>query len=121
MTNQIMELWDFNDPELSERRFRAALADASGDEALILLTQVARTYGLRGDFAVAQQILAAIEAQVESAGVEAQVYYFLELGRSYASATHPPESQTEAAKSLCLRRSRVRNSIAISSEKKDVG
>jgi len=100
MTNQIMELWDFNDPELSERRFRAALADASGDEALILLTQVARTYGLRGDFAVAQQILAAIEAQVESAGVEAQVYYFLELGRAYASATHPPESQTEAAKAL---------------------
>ena len=100
MTTQIMELWDFNNPELSEGRFRAALKDASGDEALILLTQVARTYGLRGDFAVAQQILAAIEAQVQSAGVEAQVFYYLELGRSYASATHPPESQTDAVKEM---------------------
>jgi tetratricopeptide (TPR) repeat protein len=98
MTNQITELWDFNHPEISEERFRAALRGASGDEALILQTQIARTYGLRRDFSTARQILAGIEAQVRQAGTEAQVYYYLELGRAYASATHPPELQTAEAK-----------------------
>ena len=47
-------LWDFSKPELSEQRFRAALATASGDDSLILQTQIARTYGIRKDFQRAQ-------------------------------------------------------------------
>jgi tetratricopeptide (TPR) repeat protein len=100
MTIHVGELWDFNKPEESETRFRQALAQASPDEALILQTQIARTYGLRGDFAQARQILAEIEPQVASASAEAQVRYHLELGRSYASATHPPESQTDETRAL---------------------
>jgi tetratricopeptide (TPR) repeat protein len=95
-----MELWDFNHPEISEARFREALRNASGDDALIVQTQIARSYGLRGDFATARQILSEIEPQVERAGAEAQVYYSLELGRTYASATHPPESQTSESREL---------------------
>jgi tetratricopeptide (TPR) repeat protein len=98
MTFDVSTLWDFNDPALSEQRFRAALPTASADDALILQTQIARTYGLRRDFSQAQQILADIEPQIQSASVEAQARYYLELGRTYSSATHPPESQTAEVK-----------------------
>jgi tetratricopeptide (TPR) repeat protein len=100
MTIDVSALWDFNDPELSEERFRAALSTASPDDALILQTQIARTYGLRRDFPQARKILAGIQPRIEKASIEAQVRYYLELGRSYASATHPAESQTAEAKEL---------------------
>jgi len=94
MTLNLSELWDFSKPELSEQRFRSALSSVSSDEALILQTQIARTYGLRRDFAQAQQILAGLESQIESASLEVQVRFYLELGRTYSSTAHPPESQT---------------------------
>lgn len=100
MTINVLELWDFSQPELSEQRFRAALAEASADDTLILQTQIARTYGIRGNFSQAQRILADIEPQIQSASAEAQVRYYLELGRSHASATHAPESQTLEVKNL---------------------
>jgi len=100
MTIDVSTLWEFNKPEVSEERFRAALATASGDDMLILQTQIARTYGLRRNFAEAQQILADIEPKIQNAGIEAQVRYYLELGRTYASATHSPESQTSEAREL---------------------
>ena len=94
MSLNISELWDFSKPEESEGRLRAALSAASPEEKLTLQTQIARSYGLRGDFVRAREMLAGIEAQVQSASAEPQVRYFLELGRTYASATHPPETQT---------------------------
>ena len=96
-------LWDFRQPDVSEQRFRAALETATGDEALILQTQIARTYGLRKDFARAQDLLKTLEPQVKAAGAEAQARYALELGRTYASATHPPASQTADSKQLARR------------------
>jgi len=100
MPLDLSALWDFTKPEVSEQRFRTALLTASANDAFILQTQIARTYGLRRDFAHAQMILAAIEPQIPSVGVEAQVRYYLELGRTYASATHPSASQTTAAREL---------------------
>jgi tetratricopeptide (TPR) repeat protein len=98
MTLDLITLWDFNQPQVSEQRFRRALSQASGDDILILQTQIARTFGLRGDFVRAQQLLHEIEPAVESAGSEVRVYHALEWGRTLASATHPPESQSEATK-----------------------
>jgi len=100
MTINLAALWDYSKPELSEERFRAALSTATDDDALILQTQIARTYGIRGSFSEAQQILAGIKPQLQSAGAEARVRYSLELGRTYSSATHPPESQTPEVKEL---------------------
>jgi tetratricopeptide (TPR) repeat protein len=40
-------LWDFDDPESSEQRFRSAVETAEGTERLVLLTQVARALGLQ--------------------------------------------------------------------------
>ena len=91
-------LWNFSDPAASEQRMRAALTTASGDDALIVQTQIARTYGLRGDFAQAQATLDAIAPQLAQAGAEARVRHALESGRALSSATHPPASQTPEVK-----------------------
>lgn len=87
-------LWDFSNPALSEQRFQAALASANPDDSLILQTQIARTYGLRGEFAKARDILKDLEPQLASASPQAQTRHALELGRTLASAAHPPDSQT---------------------------
>jgi tetratricopeptide (TPR) repeat protein len=98
MAIDLTPLWDFNKPEVSEKRFVAALETAKGDDALILHTQIARTHGLRKDFAKAQAVLKQIEPQMSTAGHEARARYALELGRTHASATHPRELQTDDAK-----------------------
>jgi len=50
MAIDLDELWDFRNPELSEQRFTAALKEASEDQALIIQTQIARTYSMRRDY-----------------------------------------------------------------------
>ncbi len=90
-------LWNFDDPAASEQRFRAALQTAVADDALILQTQIARTYGLRKEFAKARALLHHIEPSIANAGTEARARFQLELGRTYASATHPPGSLTTKA------------------------
>jgi tetratricopeptide (TPR) repeat protein len=98
MAIDLNSLWNFDNPGQSEQRFRAALATATGDDAIVLQTQIARSYGLRGDFAKAREILKGLEPQLRGAGIEARARYALELGRTYASATHPAESLTSDAK-----------------------
>lgn len=90
-------LWDFGQPALSEQRFRAALADAHGDDVLILRTQIARTKGLRGDFDGALAELAAIEPQLAKAGPEASVRFLLERGRARISPVHDDAARTPQA------------------------
>lgn len=104
-------LWDFSNPALSEQRFRAALATAQGDDALILQTQIARTHGLRKDFAKAREVLAAAEPALAGAGFEARARHALELGRSHASATHPRATQT--AQSQALARAAFEQALAL--------
>jgi len=98
MSLNLASLWDFKNPALSEERFQSALASATGDDALILRTQIARTYGLRGNFDKAREVLAALDPALPAAGPEARVRAALELGRSWSSATHPAETQTPDAK-----------------------
>jgi tetratricopeptide (TPR) repeat protein len=100
MADDFTSLWDFARPDISEQRFRAALETADGDDALILRTQIARTYGLRKDFVRARELLREIEAAAADAGPEAKVRFHLELGRTFASAAHPEELLTPEAKSL---------------------
>lgn len=98
MAIDLAPLWDFGKPEVSEQRFRQALESATGDDALILHTQIARTYGLRKDFDAARKMLRQIEPAMDTAGPEARVRYELELGRSHASAAHTPEQMTSGGK-----------------------
>jgi len=106
MAIDISSLWTYSDPALSEQRFQAALAGASADDAFVLRTQIARTWGMRVDFERARSILAPLEAQLPAVSAEAKVRYALELGRSHASTAHPPELLTpdhrERARTLYL-------------------
>jgi tetratricopeptide (TPR) repeat protein len=79
-------LWSFDDPAASEARFRAALLGASGDDALILRTQIARTFGLRQRYDEAQHELDAIEPALAAAGIEPRVRAWLERGRTLRSS-----------------------------------
>jgi tetratricopeptide (TPR) repeat protein len=104
MAMDLSSLWNYADPAASEQRFRQAIAGATGDDVLVLTTQLARTYGLRRDFVEARRILTDIQASLADASPEAQVRYDLELGRTYASTAHRAEETTpesrEQARSL---------------------
>lgn len=107
-------LWDFRDPARSEQRFRDALAGARGDDALVLQTQIARSLGLRRDFDGARALLAVIGPAVAGAGPEARARHALELGRSFASATHPADAVTAASKAQA--RAHYQQALAIARE-----
>jgi len=86
-------LWNFADPAASEARFREALGSATGDDALVLRTQIARTFGLRGRFDDAHRELDAIEPALAAAGMEPRVRAWLERGRTLRSAGKPLEGR----------------------------
>lgn len=98
MSIDVLSLWDFSNPELSEQRFRCELESASSDVRLILMTQIARTYGLRKRFDEARGVLAAIEPEIEDATDEVRLRYRLELGRSYCSPAHDESLLTDDAR-----------------------
>ena len=98
MAIDLAPLWNFSDPALSEQRFREAQATAGADDALILQTQIARTYGLRKDFARAQQILREMEPRLPGSGAEVRVRHALEYGRTLASTAHDEASQSPEVK-----------------------
>ncbi len=114
MAIDLTPLWDFSNPQLSEQRFRTELAKSTGDDALVLTTQIARTYGLRKDFGRAQAILTEMEPKIASAGPEARARFALEYGRTLVSATHPPETQTDATRALA--RTRFESALSITRE-----
>jgi tetratricopeptide (TPR) repeat protein len=82
-------LWDFDQPAESGERFRAALATATGDDALVLRTQIARTLGLRGKSEEAHRELDALNPLLSAAGPEPRVRALLERGRAWRSAGDP--------------------------------
>src|SRR5919204_2475591 len=85
-SNGWRDVWDFNDLDLSERRFRAALEEeetAAGQAALF--TQLARIEGLRGDFAAGERLL----ARAEAIG-GAQSWVLIERGRLLRSSGDGP-------------------------------
>lgn len=97
MAIDVNALWDFAKPAESEQRFRAAMQGAPEDDRLVLQTQVARSYGLRKDFDKAREALAPVEPKLPDASTEVRARYFLELGRTYASAAHAKEQMTPEA------------------------
>jgi tetratricopeptide (TPR) repeat protein len=91
------EYWEYSDPAGSEERFRNTLGNIEGDYRLEILTQIARTYGLRGRFEEANQLLDEVEGQLEGAGIRPHTRYLLERGRVFNSG-----GETQVAQSLFL-------------------
>jgi tetratricopeptide (TPR) repeat protein len=113
MSIELDALWDFDRPAESEERFRAALRDASGDDALILRTQIARALGLRGKFAEAHQELDAIDASLGTAGSEPRVRARLERGRVWRSAGDPDAARLHFIEAWHLAESARLEALAI--------
>ena len=96
----VASMWDFSRPAVSEERFRTALKSASGDDALILQTQIARTYMLRGNFDQARVVLAGIQAPVRAAGPEAGPGTGWRRAEVTLRTDTRAETQTEEARQL---------------------
>jgi tetratricopeptide (TPR) repeat protein len=93
-TLDIDAMWDFAKPAESELRFRSALEKVQGDDALILRTQVARTYSLRDRFDEAHRELDIVEPLLPSAKTaEPKVRALLERGRTLRSAKQPVQAR----------------------------
>ena len=87
MAADIDALWDYTEPAVSETRFREALKTESGDAALELETQLARTLSLRREFAQAHALLDAVQRRMSGTTRPAvRVRYLLERGRTFHSA-----------------------------------
>lgn len=69
--NHLAELWDFDAPEESARRFQEAARDAAAASdstcELEALTQLARAHGLQGNFDEANRILDRVDARLDGA------------------------------------------------------
>ena len=94
MAVDIDALWDYEQPGLSETRFREALKSASGDDALELETQIARALSLRREFNKAHTLLDAIEKRLnDKTRPTVRVRYLLERGRTWRSAGDPVKAR----------------------------
>lgn len=88
LNQQTLDLiWNFDDPVLSETRFRAALADAAydADERAEMATQLGRAIGLQGRYEEADALLDAVDADEPTVAVRV----LLERGRVLNSGGHP--------------------------------
>lgn len=87
LNQQILDqLWDFDDPALSEACFRAAAADPAydADERAELTTQLGRAIGLQGRYEEADALLDAIDGDEPTVAVRV----LLERGRVLNSSGH---------------------------------
>jgi tetratricopeptide (TPR) repeat protein len=85
MPDRLRRLWDFDDLDATEQRFRAELnQEPDGAGRAELLTQLARVQGLRGDFDRCERLLAEAEALAGASEI-ARVRIQLERGRMLRS------------------------------------
>jgi tetratricopeptide (TPR) repeat protein len=86
MADRLRTLWDFDDLDSSERRFREQLdREPTPAGRAEVLTQLARVEGLRGDFAASARLLDEAEP-LAGADPAANIRLELERGRTYRSS-----------------------------------
>lgn len=79
-------LWNTKDPELSEQRFRDAIADPAYDldEKAELATQLGRAIGMQGRYEEADALLDSVDGEEPTVGVR----ILLERGRLLSASGH---------------------------------
>jgi len=88
------KLWNYSDPAATEKKFREVLPEARDpDTRLQLLTQIARTLGLRGMFDEAHAVLDEVERGMTPDLPAVRVRYLLERGRTLNSSKHPDRAR----------------------------
>jgi tetratricopeptide (TPR) repeat protein len=89
LADRLRSLWDFDDLEASEERFRAQLAAEETDAGRAeVLTQLARVEGLRGEFDAGERLVREAESLAGESPVAA-VRIDLERGRLLRSGGDP--------------------------------
>jgi tetratricopeptide (TPR) repeat protein len=83
----IDELWDYGDPAGTEERLREAVQGVE-DESFVAeaMTQVARTYSLRGEYESAHTTLDQVATVLPRVAPRVEVRYLLERGRTWNSS-----------------------------------
>jgi tetratricopeptide (TPR) repeat protein len=91
-----IKMWNFNDPAATEQQFKSVLpvAERSGNSSYLaeLLSQIARTHSLRGNFNKAHEILDRVEKLLTPEMVKPRMRYLLERGRSFNSSGSPEKA-----------------------------
>ena len=82
-------LWNFDDPEGSEQRFRAEAENADPDDRLVLMTQVARALGLQEKYDEGNAVLDDLSPTED----EVAVRIALERGRLFRSEDDPDQAR----------------------------
>jgi tetratricopeptide (TPR) repeat protein len=86
MPDRLRRLWDFDDLDATEQRFRAQLEQEPDDAGRAeVLTQLARVQGLRGDFDGCERLLTEAEGLAGASSI-AHVRIQLERGRKLRSS-----------------------------------
>lgn len=98
--NQLPEfdkLWRYDAPGETRKAFEALLpqaeASGDGDYCAQLLTQIARTHGLEGNFDQAHEVLDRAEARLGEGASVGRARYLLERGRAVNSSGKSEESR----------------------------
>src|SRR6478609_8219744 len=109
MGDRLRPLWDFDDLDASEQRFRAQLERESTDAGRAeVMTQLARVESLRGDFERCDTLLADAEAL---GGAEPRV--LLERGRRERSSGRPGAGLAEFERAFELARATGADVLAV--------
>lgn len=86
-------LWDYQNPEATAKKFLEALPHSPNlNYKAELLTQLARTYGLRKRFEEAHQTLDEVE-KIEDLSPRVRVRLWLERGRTFRSSGKPDQAK----------------------------
>ena len=89
MPDRLRPLWNFDDPDASEQRFRTQLEHETSDSGRAeVLTQLARVEGMRGNFEHCAELLDEAEP-LAGPSAAANVRLDLERGRMYRSSGDP--------------------------------
>ncbi|MFF2753109.1 tetratricopeptide repeat protein [Psychrobacillus sp. NPDC058041] len=90
------ELWDYNHPEETERKFISLLKQAEDSRNIgylaELLTQIARSQGLQAKYELAHDTLDRAESLLNKDLNVARIRYFLERGRVFNSSSKPMDA-----------------------------
>lgn len=88
-------LWNFSDPAGTEAAFRSHLQGADAELKSELLTQIARTLGLRRMFEEAHAILDGVQTELPNVSNRIELRYRLERGRTWNSSGKKDQAKEE--------------------------
>lgn len=102
----IKSLWDYNDPAGTEKKFQELLPKVkqTGSKVYLgeLVTQIARTHSLRGQFEEAKKVLNELNSWNLETYPTVLVRYYLENGRIYSSSGEKEPAAVEFQKAWSL-------------------